>query len=179
MRLPCLLPLFATLLLASPVAAQEAGEPEVSEASEPRQIYGYVDPQGAWHFVDSLALVPVAYRAQARGNAVGVLAPSGPTEPEPRISRRVVLKDKDGGAVTPAEAAAKRRQEITTLRGRRIELLEAIAALEEGSAPARLADENADEALTAERLEEYLTETEEELDRIDATLLRLESTYEP
>ncbi len=175
MRSLCLFPLVAGLLFATPAVAQEGSEPEPlqAEGEEQRQIYGYVDRQGAWHFVDSLALVPVVYRGQARGNAVGVLAPEEDGPPGPEITRRVVVRKEEPKRTADSRAAAKRRKTIDDLRERRLELLESIAILEEGSAPAALVDENPNEALTDARLEQFLTDIEDELAQVDATLLRL------
>ena len=170
-----LLPLVIGLLFAVPAVAQEAGEPELLEDEETkqRQIYGYVDHQGAWHFVDSLALVPAVYRAQARGNAVGVLASEEEGPPKPVITRRRVVREEEPQRTTSSQTAAKRKRTIADLRERRLQLLESIAILEEGSAPAALVDENPNEALTDARLEQFLTDTEDELAKVDATLLRL------
>ena len=175
MRCLRLFPLVAGLLFAVPAVAQEASEPELLEGEEEerRQIYGYVDHQGAWHFVDSLALVPAVYRAQARGHAVGVLAPEDAGPPKPVITRRVVVREEEPKRTTSSQAVAKRRKTIADLRERRLQLLESIAILEEGSAPAALVDENPSEALTDARLEQFLTDTEDELAKVDATLLRL------
>ena len=171
MRFLAFVILSVTALCAVPAVAQDTStDVELIEAEEPRQIYGYVDAKGAWHFVDSVSLVPVAYRAQARGNAVGVLAPDSDAAPPPAITKRVVRVDEDGDRATESQIGVDRRRKITDLQDRRIELLEAIAVLEEGSAPAALVDENEGEALTVVRLELYLTQTEEELDRIDAEL---------
>jgi hypothetical protein len=180
MRSLCLLPLVAGLLITAPAAAQEPIEPEPLDSElEQRQIYGYVDHQGAWHFVDSLVLVPAIFRPQARGNAVGVLAPEESGPPKPAISRRVLTQEVTAKPAKERQVDAKRGKTIEKLQERRLVLLESIAILEEGSAPAALVDANPDVALTDERLEEFLTDTETELDQLDATLLRLVTTEPP
>ena len=163
----------AVLLVTAPAAAQDAEEPALVQAEESeRQIYGYVDGRGAWHFVDSLVLVPVAYRAQASANATRVeaLDGGGPAPARPAVTRRVVKREPEAASQTASQVADARRDKIAALRARRITLMESVAALEEGSAPAELVDADDGEALTQARLEEFLETTEADLERVEREL---------
>ena len=160
-------------LLAAPAHAQDTAPKAASVTEdEPRQIYGYVDQRGAWHFVDSLALVPLAYRNQARANATRVDVLTADAEPAatPTVTRRVVARDEVDAGETATRVARDRAVKIATLQKKRNELMESVAALEEGSAPATLIPEGDDEPITDERLETFLTDTEEELDRVEREL---------
>lgn len=164
--------LLLALLLTAPAAAQDTSTTLVDEEEEDRQIYGYVDSRGAWHFVDSLALVPVAYRNQARANAMRVDVLTTEPKAKPEVTRRTLTRDEQPEETrrTLTEQEEDRRRRIAELRARRTRLMESVAALEEGSAPAELVPEGDVEALTEERLEEFLTDTEAQLETVEREL---------
>jgi hypothetical protein len=139
-------------------------------------IYSWVDGRGAWHFVDSLALVPAGYTSQARANATrarrgnmarGKTASSTPVTPP--VKREELATEKPP---TDGERTARVRH----LQRRLVELEAEIAALEEGNVPETyLKAAGSEDALTNEKLDELLTRTELEIGEVQTELSTLDS----
>ena len=189
--------LVLALLLPSAADAQSTKDSSllVDEEKEEKKIYGWVDSKGAWHYVDSLELVPRAYQAQARRNAIRATPgdtavatkPNATTtslEPAPSRSsgsstRRSLSDTTDStsletqGSMTDDERAMR----ILHLQRRIGELEAEIAALEEGNAPESYAKvAGSDDALTNEKLGQLLTQTESSLADAEAELASLEGS---
>ena len=189
--------LVLALLLPSVAAAQSTKVKENSallqdEEKQEKKIYGWVDAKGAWHYVDSLELVPSAYQAQAKRNAIRatpgnttVAANPNPatTDLAPAASRstgssnrRSLSSTNDSGTLATQRSMTddERTTRIRQLQ-QRIGALEAeIAALEEGNAPESYAKAaGSDDALTDEKLGQLLTQTESDLADAEAELASL------
>jgi len=150
---------------------KKGGEALVVDAddSETDKIYSWVDGRGAWHFVDSLAMVPRGYKSQARRNATratrarnaaattpSAAPPTGPTRPDPRVL-----------ATEAPMTDGERTMKIRQLQRRLMELESEIAAMEEGSVPRSYEKAvESDDQLTDAKLDELLSQTEDEIDRI-------------
>ena len=197
---PSVAMLVLALLLPSAADAQSAKGKEDSsllldEEKEEKKIYGWVDAKGAWHDVDSLELVPVAYQAQARRNAIratpndtAVAAkPNAATtslEPAPSRStgsstRRSLSDTTDSGSLATQRSMTddERAMRIRHLQRRIGELEAELAALEEGNAPESYAKAaGSDDALTNEKLGQLLSQTESNLADAEAELASLEGS---
>lgn len=189
--------LVLALLLPSAADAQSAKDSSLlaDEEKEEKKIYGWVDAKGAWHYVDSLELVPMGYQAQARRNAiratpsdtaVAAKPNAATTSLEPAPSRSSGSSTRRGvsdttnstslateGSMTDDERATR----IRHLQLRISELEAELAALEEGNAPESYAKAaGSDAALTNEKLGQLLTQTESSLADAEAELASLEGS---
>ena len=168
------------LCFASPTAvwAQSAGSSSAliqgDDDKDQGAIYSWVDGRGAWHFVDSLDLVPPRYLSQAQANATRTRqrteadeSKSAPTSAPPPVKRVEPTS-------APPARAEDRASRIQDLQRRLLQLEEEIVALEEGSvSEAYLDAAGSEDALTSDMLEELLTKTEVELGEVQAELSSL------
>lgn len=150
---------------------------EKESKEEPDSIYSWVDGRGAWHFVDSLALVPFRFKAQARANAMRATRSK---TPRAKLANRAAAAPPPPPAKhTPATARAmtdgERTMRIRQLQRRLGELEGEIAALEEGNVPeSYLKAAGSEEALTDAKLDELLGKTEGELSDVESELAQLQ-----
>jgi len=175
------LPLLLALLL--PVGASAQGSPAPVEEEEEKEeaLWGWVD-DGGWHFVDSLDLVPAAYRSTATKMRVTREAPPvnrnrPPTSPAPGYDRPPTKEELEAAEEEKAKAEAPSREErIAEIEARLLAVLGEIAAMEEGNVPeSYVSAAGGEEKLTNEVLGQLMEGTEEELDRLEAELARLKA----
>ena len=134
-----------------------------------RSIYSWVDFRGIYHFVDSIELVPDAFRGQAQLDNLGTLAISDPDRPAivefEKDYRVQELQQPAKRKPAPAAAAPQGPDRKDLLKRERDAIVEELALLEEGSAE----DDQAD----LDEMETRLAWLETKLAAIDQELATL------
>jgi hypothetical protein len=156
------------LLLPSLAFAQARPKEPTPPPEDPGTIWVYSDADGGMHFVDSLDLVPAAYRASAQETGMTTQA-SGEArkapvktnvEPGYRAPKATPTPEPTPQAEAEAPADEPTAKELAAARQA---ILEEMTALEEG-----WSEEQGDERVLAERLlglEAKLTELDRKLGR--------------
>ncbi len=173
------LPLLLALLLPTGALAQGSPAPVEDEEEKENALWGWVD-DGGWHFVDSLDLVPAAYRATATKMRVEKPAPAAnknkpPTSAAPGLDSPQTEAAKAEAKQTETRSEAPSRADrIAELEARLTKVMEEVAAMEEGNVPQSYLDAaGGEENLTNALLSELMARTEEEFARLESELERL------
>ncbi len=173
----------AILVLSTPALAAPRGQ-VVDPSSGPKAravpppsgaIYGWVDGRGAWHFVDALTLVPLAYRNQALAHAHGTedWNPKASENRGPELERKVRETGRKAAVprISKKEAA---RQRAVELRTERIEVEKQLARVEEGGAPTE-----GEESAAEKDLQDRVAWLEKKLESLDQEIAALEASVGP